>query len=220
LHDNLICNLLLGACSCDQPTSVMNIGDQLEAAGKSWMAFGEDMGTPCNVTDSGNYAVRHVPFLYYDSIQNDVQRCNKHVVDFSQFSPTSAAVYNFIAPNLIDDMHNPDPTTSVNIPDGDAWIGPQVANIMAAATFIKGGLLVVVWDEDDGSGGISGTDDPIGIFVMSPYAKSGGYVSQMQANHYSLLATIEDGLGLPHLGNAANPGTGFAANLADYFPAN
>ena len=55
---------------------------------------------------------------------------------------------------------------------------------------------------------------------MSPYAKTGGYVSTATADHYSLLATIEDGLDLPRLGKAASPGTGFAATLADYFPAN
>jgi phosphatidylinositol-3-phosphatase len=220
LHDDLICNLLVGGCSCDQPSSVMNIADQLEAAGKSWMAFGESMGTPCNTTDSGNYAVRHVPFLYYDSIQTNASRCNGHVVDFSNFSPSAAAAYNFIAPNLIDDMHNPDPTTSVNIPDGDTWIGPQVTSIMASPAYTHGGLLVVVWDEDDDSGGITGTDDPIEIFVMSPYAKAGGYVSSVTANHYSLLATIEDGLDLPYLGMASSPGNGIAATLSDFFPAN
>ena len=203
-------------CSC--PNSATNLADQLETAGKTWMAFGEDMGTPCNLTDSGNYAQRHVPFLYYDDIQTTA-RCAAHVVDFSNFSLTSPAAFNFIAPNLIDDMHNPDPVTSaatVNIPNGDKWVGPQVAAITASAAYQSGGLLVVLWDEDDGSGGLLGdTDDPIGIFVMSPYARSGGYVSSVMGNHYSLLATIEDGLGLPRLGSAAA-----ATPLSDYFPAN
>jgi len=38
---------------------------------------------------------------------------------------------------------------------------------MGSAAYAQGGLLVVVWDEDDGSGGLSGTDDPAPIFVMS-----------------------------------------------------
>src|SRR6185437_12651032 len=201
----------------------------IEKAGKDWMAFGEDMGAPCNITDSGNYAQRHVPFLYYQDIQGNSARCNAHVVDYGNFSPDSAPDFTFIAPNLVDDMHNPDPTLSaetVNIPNGDMWIGPTVATIMASQSYQQGGLLVVLWDEDDGSGGILGnTDDPIGIFVMSPYAKSGGYVSSVTANHYSLLATIEDGLDLPYLANAATPGNNVptqnvAANLADYFPDN
>jgi hypothetical protein len=209
----LTCNLLLGLCSCDQPA--MHIGDQLEAAGLTWMAFGEGMGTACNLTDSGSYAVRHVPFLYYDNIQTDAARCNAHVVDFSSFDPNNAARFNFIAPNLVHDMHDPVPATAQNITNGDMWIGPEVMAIMSSPAYTQGGLLVVVWDEDDGSGGITGSDDPIGIFVMSPYANGGGYVSSTKADHYSLLATFEDGLGLPRLGKAAA-----ASPLTDYFPSN
>jgi hypothetical protein len=216
---------------CSESNNAMNIADQIEAVGKSWMAFGEDMGTPCNITDSGNYAQRHVPFLYYQDIQGVPSRCDAHVVDFSNFAPDSAPDFTFIAPNLVDDMHNPTSTLgpyplTQNIENGDKWIGPQVAAIMASSSYKQGGILFVLWDEDDGSGGLLGdTDDPVGMFVMSPYAKSGGYMSSVTTNHYSLLATIEDGLGLPYLANAATPGNGVptmnvAANLADYFPAN
>ena len=209
----LTCNLVLGSCSCS--TAAMNLADQLEAAQLTWMDFGEDMGSPCNLTDSGNYAVRHNPFLYYQDIQTNAARCAAHVVDFGKFDPANPARFDYIAPNLIDDMHNPDPTNSTNIPDGDKWIGPHVQSILGSAAYAKGGLLVVVWDEDDGSGGITGTDDPVPIFVMSPYAKKGGYVSATKADHYALLATFEDGLGLGRLGSAAK-----ATPLVDYFPAN
>ena len=213
----LLCNATfnVGTCTCSQ--NAQSIADQLETAGKTWMAFGEDMGasTPCNLVTAGNYAVRHVPFLYFDDIQANATRCDSHVVDFSFFDVSSAPSFTFIAPNLIDDMHNPDPTNSTNIPDGDEWIGPQVAKIVASKAYASGGLLVVVWDEDDLSGaGPLNTDNPVPIFVLSPYAKSGGYVSSIQANHYSLLATFEDGLGLPRLGSAAT-----ATPLTDYFPA-
>jgi phosphatidylinositol-3-phosphatase len=208
---SITCNLLIGACSC--VVAVQNLADQIEAAHLSWMDFGEDMGTPCNLADSGNYAVRHNPFLYYQDIQSNAARCTAHTVDFTQFDPASPARFNFIAPNLIDDMHNPDPPNSTNIPDGDAWIGPHVTSIVSSPAYAQGGLIVIVWDEDDGSGGLTGTDDPIPIFVISPYAKSGGYVSSAHADHYSLLATIEDGLGLGRLGSAAT-----SSPLVDYFP--
>jgi len=201
-------------CSCDQ--NVTNLGDQLEQANETWMDFGEDMGTPCNLVDSGNYAQRHNPFLYYDDIQSNATRCDSHVVDFSNFKPETSANFNFIAPNLVDDMHNPDPTNSTNIPDGDTWLGKQVPAILASSAYTSGGLLVIVWDEDDASGGIGGTtNDPIGIWVFSPFAKSKGFVSSVKANHYSLLATFEDGLGVGRLGSAAQ-----ASPLTDFFPAN
>lgn len=201
-------------CSCNK--NVQHLGDQLEAAQKTWMDFGESMGTPCNVKDSGDYAVRHNPFLYYDNVYTNAARCTSHVVDFSTFDPNNAPSFSFIAPNLVSDMHNPDPPDSTNIPTGDAWLGQHAGAILNSNGYKNGGLLVIVWDEDDASGGIGGTtDDPIGIWVMSPYAKSGGYVSKTKADHYSLLATIEDGLDLGRIGKAST-----ATPLTDYFPPN
>ena len=203
-------------CSCNQSVTG-HLADQLEAASKTWMDFGESMTTPCNLTDNGNYAVRHNPFLYYDNIQTPMSRCTSHIVDYSNFNPASPANFNFIAPNLVDDMHNPDPTNSTNIPDGDTWLGKNVPPILMSSAYTNGGLLVIVWDEDDSSGGLFPpyTDNPIGIWVFSPYAKSGGYVSKTTANHYSLLATFEDGLGVGRVGKAAT-----AQPLQDFFPAN
>jgi hypothetical protein len=49
--------------------------------------------------------------------------------------------------------------------------------------------------------------------VISPFAKTGGYDSVAHADHYALLATIEDGLSLtPRLGGAQG-----AATLGDFF---
>lgn len=118
--------------------------------------------------------------------------------------------FNFIAPNLDDDMHDAPVAT------GDTWLGTHLGDILSSSSYKAGGLVIIVWDEDDSSGGYFPpySDDPIGLWVISPYAKSGGYVSTTTANHYSLLATIEDGLALERLGNAAK-----ASPLSDFFPA-
>jgi acid phosphatase len=207
-----ICTSIFSDCSC--PVPVPNVADQIEAAGLTWKDFGESMGTPCNTTDNGDYAQRHNPFLYYTSIQSTA-RCTSNVVDYTKFNPSAPASLNFIVPNLTHDMHNPSPSlnpTTVNIPNGDAWIGPNVQAIATSTAYASGGLLVVVWDEDDLSGTLA-ADDPIPIFVLSPYAKASGYASSVHADHYALLATIEDGLALGRLGHAAT-----ATPLTDYFP--
>ncbi|MEO7109394.1 MAG: alkaline phosphatase family protein, partial [Polyangiaceae bacterium] len=85
-----------------------------------------------------------------------------------------------------------------------------VPQITASNAYKNGGLLIIVWDEDN-TNGVFANDDPIPIFVFSPYAKK-GFVSHVTADHASLLATIEDGLGLPRLGQAAT-----AQPLVDYF---
>lgn len=205
------CNGVLGSCYCG--TNAKSIADQLEAGTMSWQAFGENMGTPCNPVDAGNYTAKHVPFLYYTGVLNDAARCRQHVVDLSSFDPNNPPRFSFIVPNTVHDMEDPRPATAQNILNGDGWIGPQVSAITSSSAYKRGGLLVVVWDEDDASGGVGGSDDPIPIFLMSPFAKSNDYVSTLRADHYSMLATLEDGLMLPRIGNAVG-----IAPLADYFP--
>ena len=46
-------------------------------------------------------------------------------------------------------MHNPDPTNSTNIPNGDTWLGKEVPGILSSSAYTSGGLLAIVWDEDD-----------------------------------------------------------------------
>jgi len=212
------CNSLLANCSCG--VAVTNIADQLEAAQLSWQAYGEDMATPCSLTASGNYTPKHIPFLYYDDVRGSASRCSSRVINLSSLDANHPPRFSFIVPNLVHDMDSPTPAGAQNILNGDAWIGPMVSTITGSSGYEQGGLLVVVWDEDDASGGVSGSDDPVPIFVLSPFAKSGGYVSALKADHYSLLATVEDGLALPRLGNAGVPRAGMADTLTDYFPSN
>ena len=209
------CTTITGNCGCNQ--SATNVADQIEAASRTWKAYGEGMGTPCNVEDDNttSYVTRHVPFLYYDAIRTNAARCTSHVVDFSTFTSDLAETpsnFMYIAPNLTNDGHDPQNPAdhSTNISNANTFLGTLVPAIVGSSPFKKGGLLVVVWDEDNSSGVFS-NDDPIPIFVMSPYAKT-GFVSHVTADHYSLLATIEDGLNLPRLGQAKT-----ATPLVDYF---
>jgi hypothetical protein len=113
-------------------------------------------------------------------------------------------------------MHDPPypangPQNQVN---GDTWLATQVPAILDSAAYKNGGILFLVWDEDDDSG-VFAADDPIGLFVVSPLAIQNGYQSSVHNDHYGLLATFEDGLGLPRVGQASG-----ATPLTDFFPAN
>lgn len=200
-------------CSC--PVQATNLADQLEQAGLGWRDYAEDMGTPCDTTASGNYAPRHVPFLYYDDVRTDAARCAAHVVDYAQLAADEQAGgvpdFVYITPNLAHDMHDPTlGNDTVRIQNGDTWLSTEIPKLQARSEFQQGGLIVIVWDEDDLSG-VLAADDPIPMFLLSPYAKT-GYASNVHADHYSLLATIEDGLDMPRLGNAAG-----STPLSDFF---
>ena len=108
-----------------------HIVNQIEQAGLTWRAYAESMGKPCTLTSHGDYAARHVPFLFFADIDGwdgarfePSARCDAHVVDYAQLDADLAAGtlpdYVFITPNLAHDMHNG------TMQAGDAWASVQV----------------------------------------------------------------------------------------------
>ncbi len=49
-------------CFLNQP----NLADEIEASGRTWKAYLEDLPSPCFVGDSGKYAQKHNPLIYFD----------------------------------------------------------------------------------------------------------------------------------------------------------
>src|SRR6195256_6438560 len=136
--------------------SATNIADQVESSGRSWKAYMEDMPTPCYMgTSSGNYAMKHDPFIYYTDIRNNPTRCAAHVAPFTQFwvDMSSGRVPDFvwITPNMCNDTHD------CPVGTGDAWLRTVVPTITGSAAFRNGGALFITWDEGSRhAGGWSG----------------------------------------------------------------
>jgi phosphatidylinositol-3-phosphatase len=115
-------------------------------------------------------------------------------------------------PNLIDDMHDG------TIADGDTWLSSNLPAILNSAAYTSGTTAVfITWDE--GTGGKNGeacatnTTDAscqVATVVISPSTPAGS-TSGTLFNHYSLLGTAEQLLGLPALGQAASATTMTAA---------
>ncbi|OLE22719.1 MAG: hypothetical protein AUG49_18090 [Catenulispora sp. 13_1_20CM_3_70_7] len=194
--------------------SATNIADQVEASGRSWKAYLEDMPTPCYMgASSGNYAMKHNPFMYYTDIRNDALRCAAHVVPFTQFRVDMSAgqVPNFvwITPNMCNDTHD------CTVATGDAWLRGVVPTITASAAFRNGGVLFITWDEGSTNAGCCGDawGGHVATLVISPRV-SPGFRSGIAENHYGLLRTIEDGFHLAHLGAA---GWSSSVALREYF---
>ncbi len=194
--------------------SATNIADQVETSGRSWKAYMEDMPTPCYLgTASGNYAMKHDPFVYYTDIRNNAARCAAHVMPFTQFGVdmSNGEVPNFvwITPNMCSDTHDCPVST------GDAWLQRVVPTITGSAAFRNGGVLFITWDEGSTNAGCCGDawGGHVATLVISPKSIS-GFRSKIAENHYSLLRTIEDGFNLTHLGAA-----GWSSNvpLREYF---
>src|SRR5881398_3655892 len=56
-----------GLPSSNHQSSTQHLVDQLEAAGLTWKAYAEGIsGAACPVTNSGKYAPKHLPFVFFD----------------------------------------------------------------------------------------------------------------------------------------------------------
>jgi hypothetical protein len=179
-------------CTVPDPS----IADQLEAAGRTWRAYMEDMPAPCGTSDADSYTTHHNPFIHYSRITGNTSRCKAHVVPLTTLATDVSAGtlpdYVWITPDLCSDMHD------CSIATGDAWLKTVVPYIQNTPGFANS-VLFIVWDEGTttiGGGGL------VPMLVVSPLAKP-GFKSTVAANHYSLLRTIQDAWGLPPLGQSA-----------------
>jgi hypothetical protein len=117
------------------------------------------------------------------------------------------ARYNFITPNLCDDMHDSCAPTNDAIKQGDMWLQSNLPAILGSQASKNGGAVFITWDEGEGS------DGPIGMIVLSPAARGHGYHNAIAYTHSSTLRTLEEIYGVrPLLGDAQN-----ATDLSDLF---
>jgi phosphatidylinositol-3-phosphatase len=188
--------------------------DQLTNAGITWRDYAEgitDGSCPTSDISTTNYAVRHNPFVYFNDVNGNATTCSTHEKSFSDLSVDlnngSVAQYNFITPNLCDDMHDSCAPTKNSIQQGDTWLSQNVPMILNSAAYKNGGALFITWDE------AAKGDGPIGMIVLSPFAKGNSYSNTIAYTHSSTLRTVEDIFGVsPLLGDAKN-----ATDLSDLF---
>jgi hypothetical protein len=196
--------------SANHQSTTQHLVTLLENSAISWRAYEENIsGTECPLTDSGLYAVRHDPFVYFDDVTETLNpnaaRCINHVRPFTELASDLAnnnvARYNFITPNVCDDMHDSCAPTNNPVKQGDTWLAQNLPTILNSAAYKNGGAVLITWDEGEGSL----LDGPIGMIVVSPFAKGSGYRNFIHYTHGSTLRTIEEIFGVtPLLRDAAH----------------
>jgi phosphatidylinositol-3-phosphatase len=141
----------------------------------------------------------------------------------------STANFSYIAPGPCDDG-NPAPC-SPGRPDGmvaaDEFLQKVIPEILASKAYKQNGLLAITVDDAPATGEyadsssccgqpkfpnlppatgvakLSGSGGgQVGLLLLSPFVKKGGRLVQETYNHFSLLATVEEILGLGKLGYA------------------
>ncbi len=177
-----------------------SLADQLQRTGVSWRAYMEDLPHACfHGASAGEYAKKHDPFMYYAPVRGRPASC-AHVVGLSQLSGDERdgrlPRFVWITPNLCHDMHDCAPA------DGDRFLAGLVPVLLRSLG--AGGLLVITWDEgttDDGCCRLA-AGGHIATIVAGPGARPGARLT-IPVDHFSVLQTIEDLLGLPRLRGAA-----------------
>jgi phospholipase C len=161
---------------------VPNLASRVEGSGRNWRMYGEGMPEPCGRTNSGDYAVKHIPFVYYRDVVADAAECGRHVVPYSQLAADLAqdALPDlvFITPDLCNDMHD------CPVATGDRWLAQEVPKILGSPAFAGNSLLVVTFDEGTTS------DNQVATVFAGPAARRGAS-SAAAYSHYALLHTIE-----------------------------
>ena len=178
-----------------------HLGDQLDAASITWRAYAESAGGPCVMTDSGTYATKHVPFLFFSDVAGTPAICQDRVVDYTELATdlTAPRRFSMISPNLCDDMHGGVAGSCLvgSITTGDTWLKTNAGAIIAKLGPMD--ALFIVWDEETGSTG----NAPILFIPTGPLVKP-ATKSTKAYTHESLLRTIEEGFGITtYLANAA-----------------
>jgi len=189
--------------------SAPSLADQLEAAGRTWRVFAENLPAgPCftgpSATDGqdgpGLYARKHNPAVSFVSISGSSDRCG-NIKPLSAFDP-AAADFQMIVPNMCHTMHD------CPVADGDGWLRDLVPGVLGSSSWTNGGVLFITFDE----GADKSRQNEVPTLVIAPDVAP-NFRSGVAHNHYSLLRTIQIGLGVPCLAESCNANT-----MGEFFP--
>ncbi|HET6821552.1 MAG TPA: alkaline phosphatase family protein [Anaerolineales bacterium] len=182
-----------------------SLPDLIEASGRTWKTYQEDMPEPCFMGSTLLYAQKHNPFVYFDPIRLNPERCTRSVVPLTDLQTDIAANslpnFMFIKPNICNDSHD----CSLRV--SDAWLMNLLGYLIPALDATGQSYFVaMLWEEGQGSHTCCGLPEPGGgrvpIVIQSPQAKN-GFEDPTPYTHYSLLKTISEAWGLQYLGHAA-----------------
>jgi hypothetical protein len=155
---------------CPLELSGSNLALELAGKGKSFASYSESM--PYSGFEgcvSGSYFRKHNPAANWKGL-------NQFNLAFTSFPQ--------------------DPGELPTVALVDAWLSRNIEPYVKWA-MTHDSLLIVTWDEDDGS-----SNNRIATIFVGPMVNPG--VSGQHINHYSTLRTLEEMYGLPYVGESAS----------------
>jgi hypothetical protein len=186
----------------------------------SWLSFQEGLDPAttgaCPIVSAGFYAAKHDPFVFFRDVAGSPPSstnafCAAHHrayagAAFAQaLAANNVAQYNFITPNLCNDMHGAGgcPGSDV-IAAGDQWLAQNLPPIIDYVN-ANAGVIFIVWDEPEGGSNL------VPFIAIGPHVKP-GYANAVAYTHGSLTRSVEEIFALPLL-----PAVSGNADFADLF---
>lgn len=181
------------------PFSAENLGHAVEAAGKTWKAYSENLAvagsSACSFDGdaaSGLYTRKHEPWTQFSNLNHLNERPYTDLA--ADLAANNLPHLAFVIPNNCHNSHNSS-TLGCSVPDADTWLSlnlPPILNKLG-----PNGLLVLTWDEDDNV-----SNNKILTVFAGPRVIP-GMTSTQVITHYTLVRTICEALGLTPFAGAA-----------------
>jgi len=178
--------------ACPLSFTAHSLGGELLAAGDTFTGYAESMpsngftgcqAVPDSLPSGWLYMRKHVPWTDF----KDVPAANSVVYPGPLSAPPSQ--FTWITPNMCNDMHD------CSIKTGDTWASTNLPKLIAWDQ-ANDGVLIVTFDENDGSAG-----NQIAT-ILAGNVNPGTYTQKI--THYNVLRTIENVFGLAALGKSAS----------------
>jgi len=181
-----------------------NLALQLSRAGLSWRAYIEGLPHRCYRGDAaGVYVKRHNPFMYFPSIAANPRRCASVVpaarLDADLRRRTLPAV-SWIVPGLCHGAHD------CGIEVADSYLKRLIPRL--ARQLGPRGFLAITFDEGTTDAGCCGVarGGRVATILKGAHVRPGARL-EGRFTHYSLLATLEDAVGVSRLRHARSAPT-------------
>jgi hypothetical protein len=173
--------------SCPHRFSAPDLAADLIAAGRSFTGYAEGLPSPGSTAcAAGGYARKHAPWTDFSNVPRSA---SQPFASFASRDFGRLPTVSFVVADLCHDMHD------CGVATGDAWLRAHMAGY-ARWAMTHDSLLILTWDEDDGSQG-----NQIPTIFAGQMIRPGRY--QERITHYNVLRTIEDAYRLRRDGHAA-----------------
>jgi phosphatidylinositol-3-phosphatase len=210
----------LPSARCHQ--RIGNLFSQLDRTGRGWFDWEESMTNACDIFDSGSawskniYSAHHNPALYYTRVEGGrydeaiapSAECRTRDVSMGTTAPNDTSAldaalasgdvgsFDLLVPNDCENGHDPCGTRDP-VRQFDDFLAREVPKIESSPAFGADSVIFITWDE-----GADPPKDPKHVLTLAvgPQVRPGTYTGAY--DHYSLLRTVEDALGLPPLAHA------------------